>query len=1063
MIGKQILKWMLLLALSASGQLVFGQWAQITGQISDPTGAGVPGATATARHVATGVAKSSTASESGYFTIMFLNPGTYEVTVQSAGFRTVTRTEVALEIGQIARLDFPLEIGEVQQSIEIVSAVAPLLQTEAANIAQLISQQSLEELPLNGRNFTSLATLVPGVASGGTSDYGDSSAVRANGMRVSSTAFDIDGASVMNQTFSGTSMSPPPDALMEFKVQTNNMSAEYGQAGAVISAQIRSGTNQVHGGAYEFLRNDALDARNFFAQRKAPLRQNQFGGYLGGPIIKDRSFLFGSYQGTRVSNALTRNPVVPNEAVRSGNFSGVATIRDPLSGLPFADSRIPLERISPQSTYFLQFYPAANTDRGTHTFNAAASSATEQGDLRFDHHFSESDQVYLSYGVLDRNYQTPGGLPTNGGVDADVFVQRAGLGHIHTFTPTLMNELRLGLSRTRTGQTQQDLGIDHVGLAGIGGLAETSAEYPGFPNLSIAGYQGINGNFYVPVRFREQTLEFRDTVSWIRNNHSIRAGFYFRKVAIDAYNAGFSRGDFNFNGQYSGVGFADFLMGVPYRGRRTFPRNLLGGSQVSQSFFIQDDWKVTSNLTLNFGLRYDLNLPSQYLHDQAATIDFANRRIIASSDSSGNINMDSQQVTRIAYPLFADIIVPSSQVGVNSALRKSDLNNFAPRFGAALRLPQDTVLRMGYGIFYPLEEGNQLFSTTIANTPFIVDELATFNTTPVPTMDLTNLYQPYTPGAITIGPLFFFDMDINRRDLYMQQWNVALQKTLGGVVTVEAAYVGNKGNNLSFSAPINIPEPGAGSVQERREWTRFSEGVWFSNRGNSIYHALQAKAEVRNLRGLSALLSYTLGKSISDQSGDFQGSTVQDPSNWQAERARDTWDRRQMFVLSSTYALPFLKEQRGLLGQIAGGWNLSNIITLYSGVPFTPTNPLNTANTGRPQRPNRIGDGYLEDRSIAKWFDVSAFAIPDAYTYGNSGRNILDGPGRRLWDIGVYKNFSLHAVRESMRLQFRAEAFNFTNTPAFGNPVANIQAGNAGQILSAGEPRRVQLALKLMF
>ncbi len=1056
-------KWILLLVLGASGQFAFGQWAQITGQLMDPSGAGIPDATAKATNVSTGVVKSSITNKLGYYTILYLTPSTYDVSVQAQGFKSATRSGVVLEVGQIARIDFSMEVGQIQQSIEVVSAAAPLLQTESTSVAQLIRQESLQELPLNGRNFTSLASLVPGVTSGGTSDYADSSAIRANGMRVSSTAFDIDGASVINQTFSGTSMSPPPDAMMEFRVQTNNMSAEYGQAGAVISAQIRSGTNQLHGGAYEFLRNDALDARNFFALRKSPLRQNQFGGWLGGPIIKDHSFLFGSYQGTRIRQALTRNAVVPSEAMRSGNFSGVAAIRDPLTGQPFENGRIRDNRISPQASYFLQYYPLPNNPSGTYIFNAASSSGTEQGDLRFDHHFSDTDQVYVSYGILDRNYYTPGGLPANGGVNADVRVQRAGVGHVHTFGPSMINELRVGLLRSRAAQTQQDLGVDHIGQSGIGGLAETSAEFPGFPGLGIAGYQGVNGNLFVPIRFREQTMELRDTFSWIRSKHSVKAGFYFRRVVIDAFNSGFSRGNFTFNGQYAGNAFADFLLGLPFRGQRTFPRNLLGGSQNSQSFFVQDDWKVTPRLTFNFGLRYDLNNPAQYLHNQAATIDFANRRIIAASDSEGHINMESQQVTRIAYPLFADIIIPSSQSGINSSLRNRDLNNWAPRLGAALRLTNDLVFRGGYGIFYPLEEGNQLFSTTIANTPFIVDELATFNTTPVPAKDLTNLFRPYTPGAITIGPLFFFDMDVNRRDLYIQQWNAALQKTLGGVITVEAAYVGNKGTNLSFSAPINIPAPGPGTIQDRREWTRFSEGVRFMNRGNSIYHALQDKAEIRNLHGFSMLASYTLGKSISDQSGDFQGSTVQNPANWAAERGRDDWDRRHMFVLSSTYEIPFLRQQRGLLGQVAGGWNLSNIITLYSGLPFTPTNSLNTANTGRPQRPDRIGDGYLENRSIARWFDASAFRTPAPYTYGNSGRNILDGPGGRTWDIGLLKNFNLSALREEMRLQFRAEAFNLTNTPPFGNPVANIQAGNVGQILSAGQPRRIQLALKVRF
>jgi len=1050
------------LAILLATGVVYAQSSEITGQVTDTSGAAVAGANIMVRHVSTGIARNGVTNQEGYYTFRLLSSGAYELAAKSDGFKSVTRSGITLEIGQTARIDFRLEVGEVREQV-MVQDTSPILQTEKASVSQLVSQQSVLDLPLNGRNFTSLATLVPGAIGGSGSSWADTASVRVNGMRDSSTSFVIDGVSSTNQTFSGTSLTPPPDAIQEFKVHTNSLSAEHGQAGAVIEVQLKSGTNQLHGGVYNFLRNDKLDARNFFSLSKAPLRQNQFGGQLGGPIRRNRTFIFGAYEGTVVRSASTRNAVVPSAAMRTGDFSALAAIKDPLTGQSFPGNQIPASRLSPQTKYFLDFIPAPNNARGTYIDNARVTSDTHQADIRADHHLSDVDQVYVTYSLQNRSRVSPGSLPQNGGTSVDMRFQRAGIAEIHTFGPTVVNEFRVGYLRSYSNQTQQGLGTDYNAKAGIGGLAQTGAEFPGFPGLSISGYTGLNANSWIPIRFRESMYEIRDNISWVRGSHTVKAGFYYRKLHDDQYNAAYSRGYFNFTGTYSGNAFGDYILGYPYSGGRSFPRNLFGFSQRNEGAYVQDDWKVTPRLTLNLGLRYELNHPARMLHNQGATMDYPGRRILVASGDDGNINLVSQQVTAFAYPMFSDIIVSSAKAGLPATLRHVDANNFGPRVGAAYQLPANLVVRAGYGIMYALEQGNQMVSTQMINIPFIADELSTYNTTPVPTRDMTNFFQPFTAGGFGLGSVTFYDMNPNRRDLYLQQWNFALQTSVAGAVSLEAAYVGSKGTRLSFSAPQNVPDPGPGTIQSRRAWTRFGEGSYIDSVGNSTYNSLQLKAEVRNRRGFSMLASYTFGKSLSDQSGDNQSSSVQDFRNWRAEKGRDNWDIRHVFVLSSTYALPVLRDRQGWIGFALGGWNLSNVLAMYSGSPFTPGISVDTANTGRSLRPNRIASGRLDKRSIERWFDASAFQVPAQYTYGNSSRNILEGPATRRWDIGILKNFPVHAMGEKAFVQFRAEFFNFLNTPPFGTPTSNIQSAKVAQILSAGSPRQAQMALKLSF
>ena len=1070
----------LLLALGVAG-FAFAQTGQITGLVSDPGGTSVPGAKVSVTNTDTAIKRETTTNDQGYYTFALLNPGNYELAVEKTGFKSVTRPGIKLDVSQIARVDLHLTLGEVRDSVTVI-ADAPILTSESATIGQTIGNKKILDLPLNGRDFTQLATLVPGAISRGTNSSLEAPAISVNGSRNSKTVFMVDGGGVTSQYFDVASVVPSVDAIEEFTVQSNAFAAENGQGTAIISASLKSGTNQVHGSAFEFIRNQVLDARNFFNTTgvRPPVKQNQFGFTLGGPIVvpkvysgKDRTFLFGDYEGTRIRRAQTFNTAVPSAAMRSGNFSELRTaLNDPLTirndpNRPgqtlrdaFPGNIIPQDRLAKESLYYLPFYPLANTAGGTFNFAPGRKNTTDKFDLRADHRFSAKDSLNSSYSFNQAETYAPGQFEANGGVTLHVRKQRAGLAETHLFSPSTLNEFRLNYVRTRFFNEPQGLGTNHTVLSGIGGFVEQSSDFPGFPGLGFTGYLGFNANAFSPIKFRDNKYEIDDSLMWAHGAHTFKAGFLLRRYDTSTTNAARSRGDFTFNGSYSGNAFADFLLSVPFQGRRTFPRNSFGiKPMANEHFFFQDDWKLTPRLTLNLGLRYELNHPPTVLNNQMASTDPVLKQLIVASDSNGKITVSGQQIGPFLLPLFADVVVPSSKVGLGPSLRYLDKNNFAPRFGLAWRLQNDFVLRLGYGVFYGLIQGNRSESTGIVNPPFLADELSNFNNAPTPTKTLANMFSPVSQG-LNLVPLNFFQIETNMRDPYFQQWNVAIQKVVAKVISIEGAYVASKGSKIEFSRPVNVPAPGPGTIQNRRLWTRFASGTYVENGGYSNYNAFQGKLEIRNWRGLFLLSSYAFAKSMDNLSGDNQGFSSQDPNNNNGEKAVSDYDVKHRFVNSLNYVLPFGRGSSNVLAPVVRGWELGSIITMQAGLPFTPSIGTDPANTGTSLRPDRLGTGKVAERTLFRDFDSSAFKVPAQFTFGNSSRNILYARSFRNWDFIVVRNF---ALRENLRLQFRAEFFNFTNTPAFGAPVANIEAATVGRILSAGEPRDIQFALKLSF
>jgi len=1059
--------WMPLILAVGSVWLVpvFGQeqFGQITGLVSDASGAAIPGTHVDVINESTAVVRSTTTNIQGNYMVTSLIPGTYKIAASKAGFKAASRTGVNLDVSQVVRIDVVLEVGQISEQIT-VSAAGPLLQTETASVGAVIAESGVVDLPLNGRNYLQLATLVPGAtaaALGSNSSGVPVSSIQLNGMRQSATSYAIDGADVSDQHFTGTAFTPAPDAIQEFKIDTNNMSAKYGGGGAIIDTVLKSGTNAFHGDAYEFFRNDAMNARNFFALGNPELRQNQFGGALGGPIRKNSTFFFVDYQGTRIRQGLTDNSIVPTAAQRAGNFAGGLQLKDPYTGQPLPGNQIPASAISPQTAFFIPFIPLPNTPGGTYVLSEASRNDTDQFDIRIDQQLRASDSLTFSYSFSQQGLFTPGAYPQNGALNVSDRPQFGVAGWTHTFGPATVNQARLSYTHVTGRETQQGLGTKYTQEAGIAGFEQTSQEFPGFPQLTISGFGGINGNALVPFRHQVHNWNGGDVLTIVRGKHTIDVGGDARWYQATHLNAQNGRGAFTFTGTYSGNAFADYLYGTPFTGTRNFPLDLFGTFQQNQDAFAQDTWKVSRRLTLIGGIRYDLIHPIVPLHNVFASVNPSLNQIVVASNSLGQINTTSQQVTPIILPLFQSLIVPSSKVGLPPSLMYTNTDDFAPRLGVAFDAGHGFVLRTGYGVFYTLQNGNLEAAGEILNPPFTASETPT-NTTPVPTKTIGTLFPPLSPGSVTLAPVSFTNLDPNQPTPYVQQWNFSLQKVVSRVISVQASYVGSKGTHLNFALPVNIPNPGPGAIQPNRPNPFFASGNYINDTGTSSYNALQTVAEIRSWHGLYVIASYAWGKSLDNQSADASTSSVQDPNNVRAEWGISSFNIASRFTLASTYEIPFFRTRSGLVGNLLGAWSMSNIVTAQSGMPFTPTLSTDPANTGTPERPNRIASGGLPNPSINLWFNVPAFTVPAAHTYGNTARNILNGPGFADWDFSLFKDFKL-SRHEGMKLQFRGELYNFTNTPAFGLPVSNIQAATAGKILSAGSARSVQLVLKVIF
>jgi hypothetical protein len=1077
-----VMGFYLVLPLTLYGQLNTGT---ILGTVRDTSGSVVPSARVVVKNVGTGYIREIATDAQGDYSVTALDPGSYMVTVHAQGFEEFVHTGFELLVDQLLRVDVALNVGPVTQKIE-VTGQPPVVQTDTSSIGQVIGRDQVQSMPLNGRYFLQLALLSPGSNPGAPGnaqsnrDIGSVS-LSVNGMQTSGNNYMMDGLDNNLSINDYISVMPSIDTIQEFKVETNMYSAEFGHgAGAQINLVTKSGTNQLHGSAYEFLRNSYLDGTNFFTNRthqtKPQYRQNQFGATLGGPVSipsvydgKDRTFFFFGYEGLRVEQGVTRISSVPSAAMQAGNFtaSGLPTIYDPFNVVggqrqPFLGNVIPAARINSASKFLESYVPLPNLPGTALNFalNRLYRNTMNEEVARVDHKLSDHDQMFVRVNVYKQTIHNPDnfGTPATGSGGLDSGSTQAHhpiqvvLAETHIFRPTLLNDFRLGYSHHFWDFRGLNEGHDYTSQAGITGLS-TDPTVVGFPYIPITGFDPWGDGLSLPNPNHEESYFLSEHLNWVKGSHNIRAGGDLERYHFNICAPTYGRGDYSFTGVFtganSGVGgtpYADFLLGYPQSAYDTVGPHGLRWNYMRDWFygiFIQDDYRASKRLTLNLGLRYDQKLPPTEKFGELSGFDFA----------TGQMTFCNPSWVPAGF-------IYGSERSFNCNNQRDDSNNFGPRFGFAYRLTGDnrTVLRGGYGVFYEME-GFDPFEIGSGNPPKKFTN--TFNNDPVnPTTDITHVFAG-TPVLGSLPEVGFIQK--NMAIGYIQEWNFAFQRELLRGLSIESAYVGSKGTHMMWSTENNQPTPGPGAIQPRRPYPLFGPLDGIGSGQGTNFHSLQLKAEKRMGQGFTFLTAYTYSKSM-----DGWRSTCFNLQNRRDCYGPSDFDQTQRFVQSWLYAFPvgrgkkFLGSSRGLADAVIGGWNIGGIYTFGTGWPFTPTIGVDQANDGQGgQRPNLIGDPHLPNPTIDLWFNPAAYALPAQYTYGNGARNSLRGPHSSNLDFSARKVFN---ITERQHLEFRAEFFNILNHPNFGQPAATVTTtSTVGKISSALAPRDIQFALRYYF
>ncbi len=1052
-----------------------------SGQVTDPSGAPVANAHVQATEQQTGATSIKQTAQDGYYTIPLLKPGVYTIEVTAPGFSVEDRKDLTLQIQQVVQQDFKLQVGNVQQQITVEGA-APLLNTESTEVGNVLSEQSTQQLPLNGRNFSQLGLLVPGTNPGpvggirtqgnGNETQRAGAEIVADGSRGSFNTFMIDGLDDRDQSVGTVKVFPNLESIEEFKVQVGNYDAEFASGGAVVNVITRSGGNEIHGSAFEFLRNSDLDARQFFDAQKPQFQQNQFGGAIGGPIRKNKTFFFGDYQGLRVHEASTSIASEPTAAMRAGNFAGVATIYNPAgynaatnTRQQFANNVIPPSQIDPVAANLLAILPLPNLPgvKNNLRLNDLAVQTEDQYDVRVDQVFSERDSMFgrVTHGGADITYpQTP--VLVNGAINPLAFVQgsatagslrlnhapsdQATLQEVHQFSPSITNQLALGYTRFSLRVTPLDEPYNIAQKLGLQG-ANTGADSGAMASLSISGFSGYSAS-NLPEVIPQNTYQASDTISYTKGAHSLRFGFSAVHNGFGFFQLGAPSGSLSFTGTYTnnpanssgGNGFADFLLGLPVSSSKSAaPDGVPYESYTEYGGFVQDTWRATSRLTVNLGLRYDLFTPVGERYDRQSD-----------------------------FLLGTGTLAIAGQNGYSSSILGIQKHDFSPRLGLAYRLGDKTVVRAAYGLFYFNEEGTGGSSRLFINYPFAAQYAVSCSST-VPCLS-TSTGIPNTLSASNLPVVVY--QPISNLTPNMQQWNFTLERQLVSSLVLRAAYVGTRGTHLNLNLDENVAYPGPGAVPARRPYPSVAQISAWEPRGPSEYNGLQLSAEKRLTAGLSFLVAYTYSKSLDEGAGGNSSTgesriNIQNPRNLSADYGLSNFNYGQRFTLSTMYQMPFgrgrkfLGNANAFENAFAGGWQITSIVTAQSGAPFSVSLSNPTANTGTFTRPNRVCNGNLpsSQQTISEWYNLACFVAPPPYTFGNAGRNILIGPGLATWDLGADKDF---ALTERFGLQFRSEFFNVLNRANFGLPNGSIGSSAAGTVTTViTNARQIQFALRL--
>ena len=1127
-------------------------WAQkdtasIVGTVKDATGAVLADAKVTVTDVDRGVPFVTTSNSSGYYSAGPLHIGRYTVSVEKEGFKTAVAGPVELQVQDRAEVNVTLPIGQVQETVE-VTGVRPMLETQTSELGQVVDTKRMVQLPLNGRNFSQLAFLSAGVApaepgSRNEGSYGFSS----NGGRSYQNNYLLDGIdnnSNLTDLLNGTSyvVQPSVDAIQEFKVQTNAYSAEFGRGnGAILNATIKSGTNQLHGDIYEFLRNDKLDARDYFQTVRGAYQQNQFGGTIGGPIVlgklyngRNKSFFFFDYEGLRVRQARTLTATVPTPEERAGDFSSQLDLSSPtgvldcnghptytgeifdvrqtqttasgLCGVPFGYdassnpvNKIPVALMDPLAVKLTSLWPSPNVfGVSGHNFLATPKRTEDRNnfDIRVDQVFSQKDTSFYRFSYEKQPSVIPSVFQATGGNGSDFFTGNeenfylsAAVSETHVFNPRVINEFRLGYNRINSHRYQfnynhnvsADLGIPGVPYAPLNG---------GMPEFDFSDVDGIGDPTFLPSLEIQNTYSLTDNLTWVHGHHSFKFGGEVRKEEFTIFQPASPRGQLNFDNIFTdnagapgsgGSGFASWLVGLPDGGYITNLHNV-DYDRRAFSLFVQDDYTVSSRLTLNLGLRYDFFGSVQERHDQEGTYNIATRTLYVPVGQT-------QQLT----PTIASLVPISATApkGLVDAVK----TNFAPRIGLAYKVTDKLVARAGYGVFYSgYESGPWSNPSPGFNPPFFVTE--SYNTpcsapsvvsgqTDCSIPGFSHFFQGF-PANSLIDPNTpqLLELDPRIRSPYMQQWHLTTQYQLPSDTVLEVGYAGSKGSKLYTYWDGNQPGPSTDSTAafaDRRPVPIIDSGISvFASTGSSTYNSLQTRVEKRFSHGFSLLAGYTWSHSIDNESSANLGSNNNSGPrffrlhpDW--ERGNSDFDIRNRFTLGYLWDLPFgngkavAGDATGALDKVIGGWQISGITTISSGNWLTITDGNgNFANSTGGQRPDLVPGQDPSGRPCVPgtFFNTCAFTDPPSGSFGNVGRNTVRGPGYQVWDASLLKQIP---ISENRRFEFRAEFFNvpnhtnFTPSCSYCASPLDMASGSYGFITAAKPPRQIQFGLKFYY
>jgi len=1076
---------------------------EITGAVKDQAGAAVAGATVTVTHLATNRSRAVVTTGNGVYTAASLVPGEYRLDVSRAGFKQIQRTHIRLSTGETARVDFNLSVGGIREQVT-VTADAAIARQETASLGLVVEQEQLVQLPLNGRSFITLASLAPGVALPPTSQL-----PRINGGRPRTNEYLFDGISVLQPEPGQVAFFPVVDAIQEFKIESNSPAAEFGRFnGGVINLTTRAGTNAYHGVGFEFFRNQALNAVNYFQAANATkpdYRRNQFGGTFGGPLLRDRTFFFADYQGQRQAIARTVTSTVPTLLQRQGIFTEAIAgrapaIYDPATTVgsvrqPFINNTIPLNQMDTVARSLLQRYPLPTGGGTANNYRRTENEVDDQDqwDVRIDHKFpSNRDQMFGRLSYFRDDFVPVTFLPDGSGATPTGVIgpQQAASWSLasnyqHIFSATLLNELRVGDTRRTVGRTAAELAGSAGAALSIPGIPST-AQFPDtLPTFLISGYQQLGSPPNTATDFSTSVTEIADALTWVKGRHTFKAGLDWRWERLNVVQPPSPTGSFTFNNLGSdqpgvtntGSPLASFLLGqvqlfsidlqtLPIQERARF-----------QEYFVQDDWKIGDRLTINPGLRYTLNFPSTEINGQTAVFNLSNARLEYPGD-------------RPVRPLKRD--------------------NFGPRLGGVFRLTDRTILSSGYGMVW-IEMAGITTPFTTPTFPFLqtVSQRALDTINPAFVLQNGPTVAPIEPTPTAGLGQGVFAVDGMLGSGYVQQWNASVQRELTANTTFEVAYVGSNiahvgipdtnlnqltVEQLALGAQLNtrVTNPFFGMIprssslgdptisygQLLKPYPQYTTvSLYRNNVGTTRYNGLELSLRQRFFRGLSYSVAYTRSKLMDDASSVFDASIltgpvanypVADSFNRALERDYSTGDVPHLFVSSVVWDLPVgagrPRQLHGVLGALANDWTVTSLITMQSGVPVAVTQSTN-ANLAfgfGTQRPNLVGDPTLpaDERSAARWFNTAAFAIAPPFTIGTASRNPVRGPSYRNVDLMAMRKVPLGASRA---LEIRAEIFNLLNTVNLGAPGATAGTAAFGTITTAFDPRVVQLALKFVF